>query len=124
MPLVHSNLGPSPKLGQHIDQDARAPPSSAASLASIFRLAARIISSLLRCSNVCLSSLLVLHPFLSAEAPSSAGDTPSTLSLRLYRVIRSGWAGCSGFFACVPVALGALLAPNPSGGGGWNVTGG
>ena len=46
-----------------IDQVSVFPcPPSAATLASIFLLAARIISSLLFCSKACLSALFALHP--------------------------------------------------------------
>lgn len=73
---------------------------SAAIFASIFLLASRIISSLLRCSKLCLSSLFVLHAFFPGTAPDpDPALSPSllppvaaaaTLSCSLYLVIRSG----------------------------------
>ena len=101
---------------------------SAANFASIFLRAARIISSLLRCSDACRSSRLVLQPlpFLSSEVPpleffESSSAVPS-LPPRLYLVIKSG---CAGFCGCRAVAVvDAPVAACPGGGGGWKVTGG
>lgn len=93
---------------------------SAAILASIFFLAARIISSLRRCSDTCLSSLFELHPlpfFSSCSAASGLSLPP-----RLYRVIKSGCVGLSGCLAAVEVL--APAAAWPGGGGGWKVIGG
>lgn len=93
---------------------------SATILASIFRRAARIISSLLFFRSACLSSLFELQPsfFLSV----SALDSLVTLLCRLYRVIKSGCLGRSGCFACcAPVLVDGL---DPGGGAGWKVMGG
>lgn len=94
---------------------------SAAILASIFFLAANIISSRLLCSAACLSSRLELHAF--AFAARSASLLALTLSCRLYLVIRSGSAGLGGALkgcvCVVPDGEGEV-----GGGGGWNVTGG
>lgn len=100
---------------------------SAAILASILRLAARIISSRRFCSRDCLSSLFVLH-FLAAACCSAASASEScwTLSCRLYRCIRFGCAGFSAGRAdeaCVPWDEGDA-ALEPGGGGGWKVMGG
>lgn len=100
---------------------------SAAILASIFRLAARIISSRRLCSSDCLSSLFVLH-FLAAAACSAASASESccTLSCRLYRCIRFGCAGFSvgrADEACVAKDEGEATL-EPGGGGGWKVMGG
>lgn len=97
---------------------------SDAILASILLLAARIISSRLRCSEACLSSRFELHPlpFLSSSAASWDSSAVSLLD-RLYRVIRSGCDGSSG---CL-VAVEALAPPEAlcaGGGGGWKVIGG
>lgn len=97
---------------------------SAAILASIFRLAARIISSLLFCSSDWRSSLLLLH-FLAAASSEDSSDCSLTLSSSLYLWIR---LGCVGFSAGLPdldVAAAAAEAPfDPGGGGGWKVIGG
>lgn len=98
---------------------------SAATLASIFLRAWRIISSRRFCSSVCLSSLLVLHFFAAASASAaSASDCSLSLSCRLYRWIRFGCAGFSAGFAEVddPDVDDAVL--EPGGGGGWKVMGG
>jgi hypothetical protein len=99
---------------------------SAAILASIFRLAASIISSLLCCINDCLSVLFWLQPCFPAD------DSPSVFLFslleanfapRLYRVIRSGWDGFG-----VPVLVLAPVCEEEdaagSGMGGWKVCGG
>lgn len=93
---------------------------SAAILASIFFRAAKIISSRLRCSDACRSSLFELHPLPFFSASSASTVAPS-FPLRLYRVIRSG---CDGFSGCLVVAALAPDAGCPGGGGGWNVIGG
>lgn len=98
---------------------------SAAILASIFLLAARIMSSLLLRSSACLSSLLALHPSFFPGSPSStpaSSSDPPSLFCRLYRVMRSGCCGLAGCFACAWVLAGAVV--EPGGGGGWKVIGG
>jgi len=65
------------------------------SCASNFRLAAKIISSLLRCKFICRSFLSALHTFFGA-ASFSGSSLCASFSDRLYRVIRSG---CAGFAA-------------------------
>lgn len=77
---------------------------SAAILDSILPRAARIISSRLRCSDDCRSSLFELHPlpFLSPP-PKGAFSFPSSL----YRVIKSGCGDFSGVLVAGPaLALG------------------
>lgn len=94
---------------------------SAAILASIFFRAIRIISSLLRCKDACRSSRLELQalPFFDS---SSACSTISSLSFRLYRVIKSG---CFGLLGCLVAEAALPLADAALGaGGGWKVTGG
>jgi hypothetical protein len=63
--------------------------ADSASFSCIFLRAAKIISSLRRCSIFCLASLLLAHPGAGA---SSSLSLPLELSLdcRLYRVIKSG----------------------------------
>lgn len=56
------------------------------SCASIFRLAARIISSLLLCRFICLSFLSALHAFFGC---SSAAGSEDSFEDKLYLVIRS-----------------------------------
>lgn len=65
----------------------------AANFASIFFLAARTISSRRRCRDASLSSRLELQA-LPLGAAASVSD--SSLSFKLYRVIRSGWDGLLG----------------------------
>lgn len=92
---------------------------SAAILACIFLRAARIISSRRRCRAAWRSSRLLLQPLPLLSSLALVSE--STLSLRLYRVMRSG---CEGLSACrVEAALWAE-ALWPGGGGGWKVTGG
>lgn len=90
-------------------------------MASIFRLAAMIISSRLFWSSVWRSSLLVLH-FFGADSSSVCS---LTLSSSLYLWIRFG---CVGFSTGLPDLEGAAAAEEaplePGGGGGWKVTGG
>lgn len=100
---------------------------SAAILASIFRLAARIISSRLFCSSVCRSSLLLLHAFLPAASPvvsSSPCCCCLTLSSRLYLWIRFGCAGFSAGFREPDCDADDDAPLEPGGGGGWKVIGG
>lgn len=69
---------------------------STAILASIFLLAANIISSLLCCINDCLSVLFWLQPCFEAGASLSTplfSPVAANFASRLYRVIRSGWDG-------------------------------
>jgi hypothetical protein len=76
-------------------------PASATTLASIFLLAARIISSLLFCNNACRSPLFELQacfcfPLISDSPSDDSCRLPSSANFdfRLYRVMRSG---CNGF---------------------------
>jgi hypothetical protein len=106
-------------------------PFSAATLASIFLLAAKIISSLLFCNNACLSALFELQAcpcfcFLPGVVSSSVLSDPSfivasstILAFRLYRVIRSG---CKGF-TCAGVDV-AADDDAGTGRGGWKDCGG
>lgn len=93
---------------------------SAAILASIFLLAAKIISSRLRCRDACRSFRLELHALGFVE---DSGSLPVlTLSCSLYLVIKSGSAGFGGALkgcVCVAEGLGEV-----GGGDGWNVIGG
>lgn len=66
------------------------------SIASIFLLAAKIISSLLLCKFACRSFLSVLHAFAFNRSPSPSPAAWSSFPDKLYRVIRSG---CEGFAA-------------------------
>lgn len=94
---------------------------SAAILASIFRRAARIISSRLRCRAACLSSRFELHPLALASA--CCAHSVVMRSCNLYRVIRSGSAGFEGALAADdPEAVGGVA--DGGGGGGWNLAGG
>ena len=80
------------------------------SLSIIFRLAARIISSLLRFSASALSFLLTNHcllPVVDADSLSVESVGVTILLDRLYRVIRSGLTGfavCAGVVGDVAVA--------------------
>jgi hypothetical protein len=93
------------------------------SASSNFRLAARIMSSLLFCSNACLSLLFADHacfcflPLSGAES-ESGGVSGAWLIFeeRLYRVIRSGWVDLGR--AAVARAIGV------EGMGGWKEMGG
>lgn len=89
---------------------------------SIFRLAARIISSLRRCRFACLSFLSWLQAFDLGCCSVSVAVVWPTLEVRLYRVIRSGWAGfagCLGVVCAWPV-VGVAVRD----GGSWKVGGG
>lgn len=100
---------------------------SAAILASIFRLAARIISSRLFCSSDCRSSLLLLHAFLLAASPDDSSSPCCcclTLSSRLYLWIRFGCAGFSAGFREPDCDADEDAPLEPGGGGGWKVIGG
>lgn len=99
---------------------------SAAILASIFRLAARIISSRLFCSSDCRSSLLLLHAFLPAASPDSSSPCCCclTLSSRLYLWIKFGCAGFSAGFREPGCDADDDAPLEPGGGGGWKVIGG
>lgn len=95
---------------------------SAFAFSSIFRLAARIISSLLRCRLACLSFLSWLQAFPLGCSSVAVVVACPTLEARLYRVIRSGWTGLAG-------CLVALRAGPPVGvavleGGSWKLGGG
>ncbi len=106
--------------------------ASAATLANIFLLAARIISSLLFCNKACLSLLFWLHACcllpgvlvvlaLSEPDASESASALAILETRLYRVMRSGWLGF--------VTAGLELPDDApvdagTGRGGWNVCGG
>lgn len=95
---------------------------SALAFSSIFRLAARIISSLLRCKLACLSFLSWLQAFPLGCSSVAVVVAWPTLEARLYRVIRSGWTGLAG-------CLVALRAGPPVGvavleGGSWKLGGG
>jgi hypothetical protein len=93
---------------------------SAASLASIFLLAARIMSSLLFLSSACRSSLFALQP--AAVSFSCDAAVASTRSRRLYRVMRSGCDAFSeDFDCCVCVGAGDAVRGR---GGGWKLEGG
>jgi hypothetical protein len=135
LPTIHSP-------NKHLDPPAlsalfaQAPPdplaTSFASLASSFFLAASIMSSLRRCSSVCLSSRTELHalpplplgPRESSSGALAAADA-ATFSCRLYRVMRSGWDGVG---VCVrpgaEAPAGVWVVCVAGGGAGWNVTGG
>lgn len=108
-----SSLSPiqtSPTIPNHtaVDYEATLCVSSSATFASIFLLAARIISSLLFCRSACLSFLLELHACapacfcfdisLAAWSSSSRSTACSSanFAFRLYLVIRSGWVGLDG----------------------------
>lgn len=100
---------------------------SAAILASIFRLAARIISSRLFCSSDCRSSLLLLHAFLPAASPDDSSSPCCcclTLSSRLYLWIKFGCAGFSVGFREPGCDADDDAPLEPGGGGGWKVIGG
>lgn len=119
----HYRLPPSPLYWDPVADAA----FSAAILASIFRLAARIISSRLFCSSVCRSSLLLLHAFLPAASPvvsSSPCCCCLTLSSRLYLWIRFGCAGFSAGFREPDCEADDDAPLEPGGGGGWKVIGG
>lgn len=117
--------------------DPPPPPSSfsAATLASIFLLAARIISSLRFWSNAWRSALFALQArFWAGEGDddgaggeSAAGEGESLVSLlsSLYRVMRSGWRGlgCCGCCREVLVLVGEV-ALGDWGRGGWKDWGG
>lgn len=94
---------------------------SAAILASILFLAAKIISSRLRCSEACLSSRFELHAF--AFVADSFSPSALTFSCSLYLVIRSGSAGLGGALKVCVCAVEDGLGEG-RGGGGWNVIGG
>lgn len=85
---------------------------------SIFRRAAKIISSLLLWKFACLSVLLELQPALCA-ASASAGSAPvdTTFDERLYRVIRSGCDGLFGFGCEDDVVLVCAIGGRNDGGG-------
>jgi hypothetical protein len=79
---------------------------SAAIFSSIFRLAANIISSRLRCKAACRSLGFELQDFCFLSDPVAAADSesepmswPLSFSWSLYRVIRSGSAGRDGALA-------------------------
>ena len=94
---------------------------SEAILASIFRRAAKIISSRLRCKEACLSSRFELQPLVLASA--CCADSVVMRSCSLYLVIRSGSGGFEGFLAAGdPEADGGVV--DGGGGGGWNLAGG
>jgi hypothetical protein len=101
--------------------------ASAASFACIFLRAANIMSSLLFCSNACLSLLFALHAdfppaVLVISELSAPLSSPATLAVRLYRVIRSccDSFGAIGLFSAVDVDEEDAC----TGRGGWNVCGG
>lgn len=93
------------------------------SFASIFRLAARIISSLLLFNPSALTALSELHAFRFCSSLGTGSlPFPLIFDCSPYRVIKSGWLG-EGLFSPL-----APLAPCPAvaGGGrfGWNEGGG
>lgn len=100
---------------------------SAATFASIFFLAAKIISSRLLCNKACLSPLFWLHACLPPAVPVlDSGSASKSLFVifeaRLYRVIKSG---CTGFEAAgLAFANGTEDDGFVTGSGGWNVWGG
>jgi hypothetical protein len=72
------------------------------SCCSNFRLAAKIISSLLRCRFNCLSFLSALHA-LGFACSVASSSVCCSFDARLYRVIRSGWDGFAGATGLVGV---------------------
>jgi hypothetical protein len=102
-------------------------PASAATFASIFLRAARIISSLLFCNNACRSPLFELQacccfPVLSdtASGDSCRLASSANFAFRLYRVMRSG---CNGFVEVV-VEDADACDEAWTGRGGWKDCGG
>ena len=88
---------------------------SSASFSCNFLLAARIISSLRRCSTFCRASLLLAHPG-GGDSSSLSFPFELTFACRLYRVIRSGGKGFDGLVEGVAVVESVVMNE----GGGWN----
>lgn len=121
LPFPHSHLNILSKRPHPIPIYPLPPCSTSfATLASIFLLAARIISSLLFCKSACLSFLLELQaappPCFCFDSRSSASRfsacSSASLAFRLYRVIKSGWVGLEDWIDVEEAAAGA-------GSGGW-----
>jgi hypothetical protein len=101
-------LGYTPAMLPHSLLTPHAAPAPAFSLSfsSIFLLAARIISSLLRCRFAWRSVRSWLHALALGFSSSSAGASCPTFEARLYRVMRSGCAGFGAAGARAGVAAG------------------
>lgn len=82
------------------------------SFSSNFRLAARIISSLLFCRLDCLSFLSWLHAFALGCSSGARSDVCDSFDDRLYRVMRSG---CTFFATGTGVRAGTAAARGAGG---------